>query len=213
MDAKASAVYDISGVNGGFHSICFDGIDFWLSGYRKEVYVWNKESNTLKTIANFPQQFGIYNFDGQGKELLDCVSYEYDTPTFIDSVAIGQYIWFIPFKTNKIVCVDKDTQEIKFFEIDDEEDTEVSLKENYLHHKYLLQCVIEDRYLVLYSIKNNCILEIDTSEGKVEKKTYLYSDKFIENISNIYDKCGMICHENNELERLIFERMLFKKYL
>ncbi len=106
LNAKKTEVYTIPNTEDGFRTICYDGENFWLSGWHKAVYVWNKEDDVTRVIDDFPPQFGIYNFAHYGDSLLDCKAVKYDTPVFIDSAAVGQYIWYIPFQTNKIIYVD-----------------------------------------------------------------------------------------------------------
>lgn len=212
INTKENVIYTILGVEGGFYTICFDGEKYWLSGFRKQIYVWNKENNTVEIIDQFPEQFGIYNFEGNTSELIDYETDLYETPTFADSIATERYIWFIPFQTNKIIYIDKDTFELHVFEIAEEDETEDSLACGHMNSKYLLQYVKERRYIGLYSLKNNCIWEIDSLKIKVEKKHYSLSRECLEQIEKkyIYENVfGDILYDNQSICRMVLEKRLF----
>lgn len=57
------------------------------------------------------------------------------------------------------------------------------MKTQLLGHKYLLEGVIDNRYIILFSLKNKCIVEIDT-----QKLSYTYLDYTLdfESKSKIY---------------------------
>lgn len=208
---KKTLTYTIPGIEERLYAIGFDGKHFWFSGFSKRIYVWNKERNTIVTIDKFPEQFGIYNFKNNKETLLDCKSVEYDTPVFINIVAAGQYIWFIPLQTNLILYVDKDTYECKFFEIEEENETKDSLLKQRITAKYSLQYVREQRYIGLHSIKNNYIFEIDTLERKAERKEYSFDERAIQKIAQIYAKYGNIFYEGRDVDTLLFGLRLQSK--
>lgn len=160
-------------VESNLYTINYDGKQFWLSGYGKEICVWNKENNTLKIIDEFPRNFGIYNFNNNDKAILDYKTRVYDLPTFLFSVVVAGNIWFIPFQTNEIICVNTLDYRLFEFVINEEDETKESLclEKRGIAAKYFLECVRHDRYIVLYSIKNKRILEIDA-----KKFTYRWMD-------------------------------------
>lgn len=184
-------VYTLSEIKEKLSTICFDGKKFWLSGYRKEVYVWCEENNTLVTISDFPQDFGIYNFDEESKNVIDYKTEGYDVSTFGYSVAAGQYIWFIPFLTNKIIYIDKISYKVHIFEIKEESETKESLLQKVcVRIKYVLVYIRDNRYIGLFSSKNNQILEIDAKKLNYQWHNYDFSDKcwklFGGSVSKIY---------------------------
>ena len=181
--------YEISAAKAGFYTIVYDGNNFWLSGFYKEIYVWNPEQGVVKIISEFPEQFGIYRFDNDGNFLTDYNlvlsinpdDYENvmaigrfveDYAFFSDSIALGKHVWFMPHRSNGIIYIDKETYEVFFMEIDEEKETEQSIKRNLLYSKYLINYVREDRYIGVYSVKNQWIFEIDTVELCVRKRDY-----------------------------------------
>lgn len=209
LKAKETMVYTIPKVEGGLYAISYDGYQFWLSGYRKEIYIWNKENNSTKILKDFPEQFGIYNLKGDSKNFLDCRSIVYDIPVFIEIRALGQYIWFIPFQTNKIIYVDRDTHEIYTLEIENEDENVDSLMSRPLSHKYLLEYVRDDRYIGLFSLKNSYILEIDTEKKKTERKEYILSNKYLSETLRICG--GWTLYENDGVDKKLYESLLLDK--
>lgn len=195
-------------INKKLRTISVDENKFWLSGYNREIYLWEKGSSEVKILDQFPTNFGIYNFDGKKKEFLNCLSIEYDTFAFLESVNIGNYIWFIPFQTNQILYVNKNTNRINVFEIEEERENEHSIKiENReMNCKYILQYVYQDRYIGLYSLKNEIVLEIDTKTlGKKER--YITSDitGFEKKLSN------RVFRETLNVDRALYEKLFGKK--
>lgn len=212
LEAKEIFAHKLPETGRRFTSLCFDGKRFWLGGYRKEVCIWDKDENTAKIIGGFPESFGVYNFKKDTDGRLDCITEEYGRSTFECLAAVGQNIWLIPFMTNKIVYINKETYGIKAFEIEEEDETKESiLARKNLGYKYLLEYVKDERYIGLYSIKNNCILEIDAEALKYEYKQYEYhiGDKCLKEYS---EACGGIFHEGDALDRLSYGRLFSSRY-
>lgn len=207
LESKQITTYVVPMVESGFQTISFDGRLFWLSGCCKEIYIWDKENNSTKVIRDFPQNFGIYDFSGNSENILDCTAVKYDTPTFIESMLVGNYIWFIPLKTNKVIYVDKETYQIYVLEIDGEEENRETLLKNYFGVKYIVQYIREERYIGLYSLKNSYIIEIDAVEKRVEKKSYRFDEKSIDKMMCSINRA---LNEENEFDRMIFYEWLIK---
>ena len=69
--------------------------------------------------------------------------------------------------------------------------------------------VKDDRYIGLYSIKNNCILEIDTLELKYEYKQYAYtiSDRCLKDYAKL---CRNIFSEQDDAwGQKVYENMIY----
>lgn len=180
-------------------TICYDNKMLWLSGRKKNIYKWNTETNQLDTFERFPIDFGIYNFSSKLNQIIDCELERYDVPTFIESVKIGKNVWFIPFQTNKILYLDTETNQLSEFVIQNEVETEQSLKNHLLGHKYLLEYVREDRYIGLYSLKNEYLVEIDA-----EKLSYrLLPFELDASCINIFT--GKIFTDGRRLDKKIYE--------
>lgn len=187
---------------------CFDGKQFWMAGYRREIYVWNMEGNSINAISGFPKEFGVYDFSKETDGKADCGADEYEYPAFLYSAAAGGYIWFIPFQTNKIIYVDKKTYEVHALEVPEEDETAESITGRMgRSHKYIMEYVKDDRYIGLFSLKNNCIIEIDAAEKKYRIKHYTIIEKFIREMMAY---CNNVLHESIKLDRLIFKHALYK---
>ena len=210
LETKSVSKYYIQNIKGGFETICFDGKNFWLSGCRKEIYVWNEGKDTVTILNNFPAQFGKYNIQSSKKEFLDCKTVEFEAYTvFFQSVAIGRYIWFVPLLMNKLIYVDKDSFEIFAFEIENEDETRETLMSRQMNIKFIMEYVREERYLGIFSTKNNCIIEIDALENKYEKNYFGFNHSFIENMVQMYMKHEGVCFkENDSLDRMAFAELL-----
>lgn len=73
---------------------------FWISGYRKEIYVWNIENNTINTIKNFSSEFDVYDFNNYMGGGLDCKKNEYEIFEILEeetekSLQNWMSIWYI----------------------------------------------------------------------------------------------------------------------
>lgn len=206
LNTKKIMTYKIPNIERKFSTFCFDGEKFWLSGYRKEIYVWDMEKNTVKTIGGFPGEFGIYNFAKDTEGEVDCIAEEYEQPVFLNVVAVDRNIWFLPYQANKIIYMDKENNKLHVFEVDDENETKQSLLERTsLWSKYILEYIREDRYIGLFSVKNNCILEIDALQKKSESKKYVLGNQCMQQITQMY--AGSILYEDR------FSKEVFKTAL
>lgn len=166
-EKKTIKKYILSGIDDHIKTICFDNQKFWLSGEKKKLYIWEENGNLIRMLDDFPIGFGIYNFSGNQRVLLDEQQENFDVPVFLYSAVTDKYVWFIPFQTNQIIYVDKITYEIKNFFLESEDQTEDDVKTQLLGHKYILLYVKGTRFLGLFSLKNRWVVEIDS-----EKLTY-----------------------------------------
>lgn len=203
LETRQIAVYILQGIEDGLFTICFDGRKFWLSGYKKEIYIWDKENNLVEIVRDFPKDFGEYDFSGKEETLLNCNKNKYIFPAFLQSQVIGEFVWFIPFKTNKIVYININTNERHTFEMPDEEETKESLMTNQMASKYLLQYLLNSQYLGLFSFKNDWIIEIDTKNLKTEVKTFSFNFEKYANDTREY-----LFTENNLMDKNIFKYLL-----
>lgn len=211
LKTKAVKTHTLSDIDGKLWTICFDGKEFWLSGFRKEVYVWNPNTNTINSIIDFPTGFGVYDFTKETTTgAADCVSEDYEYHMFNFSVTAGNRVWFIPYNANKILYADKGMHELHSFEIDEENETKESIMaRTSLGYKYLLNYLRDDRYLGLFSIKNNCILEIDTVEMRYVYKQYDYCTGIDDNFLKEYAK-----HRDGIFyEGILWHRNVYKKLI
>lgn len=187
-------------------TICFDGKKFWMSGYRKEIYIWNQGDYSLTVLDNFPEGFGIYDYTSATSGRVDCSTAEYELPTFVHAQMVGEYIWFIPGQTNMILYADKENGELYSFDIAEENETRESLLAGgRLACKYVWQYVRDDRYIGLFSTKNNCVMEIDTKELKYQRKKYAFGNQCIRKCDEIFKE---VYFEGNALHNAIYRTKL-----
>lgn len=209
LETKKITEHKLPDVGRGVNTICFDGDNFWMSGWGKEIYIWNRGKNQSKIIDGFPETFGIYNFSQDADGVADCGAAEYDSETFLYAIAVEKTVWFIPFKTNKIMFADINTCVLREFDIEEEKETRESiLARRDLVYKYVLEYVRDNRYIGLYSVKNKCMLEIDTVALRYEYKQYHYhmSSAFIKGYADMHDN---VLHERNILDKEVFEELLW----
>ncbi|MBD5516305.1 MAG: hypothetical protein HDR06_17100 [Lachnospiraceae bacterium] len=199
MKTREDELFTLPNIERKLYKFCFDVDRFWITGYRNEIYIWYKEKNTLSVLDSFPEDFGIYNFlDSE----VDKAGNNYQV--FEYTVTAGHRVWFIPYNANEIIYADKERQELHAFRIEEEIETEKSLLENEMGEKYRLEYVKGERYIGLFSFKNNRVLEIDAKELKYKWCDYYFSDECIKKCADIL---GNLYHEKVVFERLIHSRI------
>lgn len=209
IESKKNKEYRNSEFTRGINKICYDGINFWLSGNNKEIYIWNEVTNSVKVLNNFPKSFGYYNYEFIDGELVDYKTQKFNNSIFLDIVPTEQYIWFIPYQTNQILYVDKGTYKINALEIDDEKETKDTLAKNAMKHKYLIECVSKDNYIFLYSTKNQCILEIN-SDRTVKRKKFSFNAESLIQIGKLCMNKKKILFENVGIDKFIYAEQIAK---
>ena len=204
MDSKRNTLYSILDEETKLTSICFDGEQFWMSGYRKQIYIWNKKNNSVRIVENFPKIFGSYLFSEEKDEILDCEPNEYDVQLFCQLKLAGNYIWAIPYRTNFVLYIHKDTLEIQMMFIEDEDETKESLmRKGRRPFKFFWQYLRNDRFIGIFSLKNNCILEIDSECLEARRRKYMLSVNYARIIC-----AEKVMWESNSVERMLFARAL-----
>lgn len=203
--------YQMTGVKDEIYSICFDGVNFWLGSCYKEVYVWNRKEGVIRTITEFPEQFGFYLFNREEGPYYDCDSVlnpEYTL--FLPVLSLGKYIWCISCRSNGIIYIDKSNYKTFYLEVEDEQETRESIEKNILGYKFQFEYIREDRYIGVYSVKNQWIFEIDTVDLCVRKKQYVLSDQLILRIAKEegYYNGQYVFRENWNRDNVLFTTMV-----
>lgn len=196
------AVYDLPRIGRKYNTICFDGANFCLSGYREEIYIWNKERNTINIYPCIPKGTYKCNFKKNICNGAENILEENEMPVFLYSVMVGKYSWFIPFQMGEILYMDRENQQIFMFEIECEESF---LYEGELKGKYILEYVKDNRYLGLFSIKNNQIVEIDTEKLTCRWCDYQFGDNSIKKYAELVD---FSLYESNVWDREVYKKMI-----
>lgn len=214
LNKRAISVYEIEEAKAGLCTICYDGQNFWMSGFCKEIYIWNPKQGMIKVITEFPEQFGYYHFVKDEIPVVDSNSFHsIDFPFFINSIPMNRYIWFIPFCSDEIVYIDKENYEVHLLEIEEERETKESIQNHIMPHKYLVQYIREDRYIGLYSLRNALIFEIDTIELCVIKRNYKLTGttmlSILETTEGYHSK--KVLKEGRKMDDLYFSEVLKTK--
>lgn len=204
--SKEIKIFEVPKIKKGICTISALNGKIWLSGYEKQLYIWEKENNKFNILNDFPSDFGMYNFNGKMNVLLDCQSKEYKTFTFLTSVIVGNYVWYIPFQTNKILYVCKKTDKLNVLEIEGEEENERSIKERELNCKFVFLYIYKNQYIGLFSLKNEMVYEIDTKKLIVRRRT-LHLD--INGIEKLFP--AWILKESVEAEHFLYQMLIERK--
>lgn len=202
INTKEIETYMITEEEVKVYKFCFDGEKFWMTGYRNEVYIWNKIKNTFIIINSFPKEFGVYCFE-ENTDGNAIRKNEYEHQVFEYVVMAGERVWFIPYKANEFLYFDTNKNGLIAFTIEEEMETRESLIENEFGEKYRLEYVKEEQFIGLYSFKNKRILEIDAKELKYRWFDFQISDRSLKKCTDVL--------ENVFHEKIAFERSLFKR--
>lgn len=201
--SKRVQTYFLPEVQDALETICYDGEMFWLSGQKLKIYLW-EEGGSAFSLEDFPEDFGIYNFSGKYKELLNHGESRSDVPLFNAAVFGDHYAWFIPFHANEILYIDKETLKINKFFLENEEQTEEDMENQLLRHKYLLQYVRDNRYIGLFSLKNKWIYEIDCHNLRYKILNYTVDSDILHHIDKYvlmdyyrWSRCGFEDEEHD----------------
>lgn len=165
-----------------FYSFGFDGKKLWLTGYCKELCVWDKEQNTVSFIDVLTKEIDIENSKKGVDNKIGCVVDEY--PVFSHVITAEESIWFIPTQTKEIIYVNKNEQVAHLFEVEETENPE-SIKSKG-GEKYILEYIIGNRYIGLFSLENERILQIDTKKLQYKWCDYYFSDNCVRKLVELY---------------------------
>jgi hypothetical protein len=165
----------------------------WLAGYTKNIIKINL-SSMEETILHLPSDFGIYSLGVPEEDRKDSDKSFVDTnyikskyPLFMKGLYAGGKIWFVPLFSNKLVYVDVSSNEVSCFEIEHETENKLSMNNRIICGKYLLEYVENERYIGLFSIKNEWIVEIDAYDMTYKIKEY---DMDLRTYSFLHQACG-----------------------
>lgn len=182
------------------YTICYDGSNFWLSGEREEIYIWNPMHGVVNTIKDFLTGYSVSAFVKAAVEL--------HVPLFNSSILIGDYIWYTPIQANApIIYVNKNDCKVHILEIADEEETFETIGERTSAYKYIVEYVRQGRYIGIYSVKNQNIFEIDTVRRCSKEKEYELSNETKIILAKEYYNKRQILFEG-KVEQKVFASLL-----
>lgn len=210
IDINKITVYEITNVKAELYTICYDGLNFWLSGFAKEIYIWNPEQGVIRTLINFPDQFSLYRFgENDIGSMYNNSFFSENFPFFSDSIFINGNVWFFPFQSNEVLYINKESYSINVLEIEEEQENRETLQRVF-SIKYIVEYIRDDRYIGVYSIKNQKIFEIDTVEYCVINKKYRLSKKAILDLAlNGYS--GKRLYENDKIDNYMYSILLYNR--
>jgi hypothetical protein len=188
VKTKMLKTYKVSNPHGSFLGLCFVDDKFWLYDARGELYICNRDFDIVDVIDALPQS--------DKNNSLDTRAYE-------NVIYIGQRVWLIPFQTDTIFFVDKNTHEMQSFEIEGEASDSSKPKYNVLY-------TIDNRYIGLFSIRIEAVIEIDTVEMKVQRKRFFYGAQCKKDFETIHGGNGNIYREDL-LDKLAYESAIWNK--
>ncbi len=204
-ERQTNVLYDIEGITFQLYTICHDGRNFWLSGADDKIFIWNPMQGVVKVITDILHGHELPDFEK--KWIVP------EVPLFNDSILLGEYVWYIPIQDDApILYIHKDRHYVQIMEISGEKETEKTLRQRGNAFKYRVVYVRKDRYIGVYSIKNQSIFEIDTKELLIKQKKYVVSDNAKERIADVYHMEKEILYEANESNIDIFTIMLHKSF-
>ncbi len=204
IESKETYVYSVGSTFERFSCICFDGENFWISGCSKKVYIWDE--NSVINIIKLPECIRNYNFTTGFEDIVDSHDKECQVQIFCHLEHIEGYIWAIPYQSNHIIYIDKNTLEVKVLHIENEMETKDSLlKFTRRPFKYFWQYIKNNRYIGIFSLKNNYVVEIDTFNKEAKAKNYTFNINYL----NMVFKEKLFC-ESNFLHRKIFHKYMIE---
>lgn len=172
---RKSCAYELKNMDDQIYEICFDGKLFWLAGYKRKIYSWNKDTDELNILLDFPEHFGI--FDKQ-KDTIEEKNDRAENGLFNKMIYLNGFVWCIPQHANMILKINVRTKEISQIEILNIDNTKTYLYKNELNGECLVEYVNE-RYIGIIFISTGRLFEIDTLKCNIIEKEsqYMYSNK------------------------------------
>lgn len=138
-------------------NIACDRTKIWLSGYKPYVYTWDYLSHEVSEKIEIPQVF-----------LSNIINKE--RPIFQRIVSSENYVWCIPYSTNYFVYIHKKDKKINMLE--------VGQRKFVSYPKAWFRCigVIDNRYLLVSSIRQAKLFQIDMEQLVVRERTIIMQD-------------------------------------
>lgn len=190
MDTKKVMAYELPMIEEILYAFCYDGNSFWLSGSKKNLYIWKigEEEMQVLDFASIP--IGCYDFERVRTKIIDFDLSQNNELVFIKMIATEKYIWCFPFRTNQILYFDRRAKIFRCFPVEGEEETRESLSGREIFIKYIVEYVREDRYIGLYSTKQRRLIEIDADNLRYEMKDSYLDREVLDAIGEYLDAIG-----------------------
>lgn len=186
VEDKHFSCLDINCDVNGFVTGLIDDSDVWLAGCSGRIVKWNYISGKCSFYDELPDKFKSYNYKAngdfvpwtQGWTQGICLKYWYDC------FMVGDKIWFIPFLSDSLLYIEKQSNIICQYLFGNEEETELTVK-THQTAKFLFMGVWRKRYIKIYSTKRNIIYSIDART--LECTEEIFNIKYVneEEVKNI----------------------------
>lgn len=193
-------IYRLPDAERKFYAFGFDGKRFWLAGYCEELCVWCKGQNSMSIIKAFAPQNNIEKFYKDKDNKNGRIVGRY--PVFSNVITTEDNIFFIPTQTNEMIYVNRNEQVAHLFEIEEEKTENVGVKGG---EKYILEYIIDNRYIGLFSLENERVLQIDAKKLQYRWCDYYFSDNCQKKLSELY---GNKFRESDIFQRRVFNMMI-----
>lgn len=153
-------------------NIVYDGKKIWLSGYDSYLYVWDYFTHEMLDKIEVPQ-------------IVITDSKESKWPIFQKLVSSENYVWAIPYCTNYFVYIHKEENNVKVLEIGEKE----LVRSSKAWFRFI--GVIDDRYLLVSSIKTAKLFQIDMEHATVCEKIVVMQDDVWQAMEDEYFEKGV----------------------
>ena len=144
-----------------FETIIVVREDVFLTGKDKCVYVVSLKDKGIEVVP-LPEEFGEYILTGENIGKINCQD-SFIYPAFIENAFVNGKVFFLPYITNGIICMNVEKRSVKYIDMPMEKETTISLRRDCKIKFTELKAVYDD-YLVLSSYKNMCYEVIDTKK-------------------------------------------------
>lgn len=205
-NTKEIKYYSVPNSESGFTAIGYGDGCFWLSGYTRELHVWDKKNNLFRIIEDLPADLGVYELDSEGQLTVNYEKKVFKTELFFKCINLKSVICFIPYQSNHIVYVDKSNYGLNIFELPDEAEDTNSWNRG-MQHKYLVECVMpEENIILLYSIKNKAAIELNMENKEYKYKYYYLKEEDKQRIWELFHKNDKLIIENRDDDLYYFKK-------
>lgn len=186
----------------GFGSICFDGECCWMSGVEPAIVKWNPATGQVDVRKDFLETMEVFRIEGKDGTIKweKCGSMlSSKNPLFNDSYFddYTESLFFIPFHSNGILCMDKREECMKFIPITEKEKYDLQLRIQTMPSYNI--CFSDKGSFWLCSENEGEFFRIDCIGKKAEKIHLDIADKDIQVIAKDLVESGDIINEYDVL--------------
>lgn len=179
----------------GYHTIAFDGVNFWLTGKGEGIVKWNKEDNSVSHINSSLQGMELYNIH-EKKKLTYTEACYIKRGAFEQSFCSDRYVIFNPSMLGDLFAVDRKTDEIQVLSIEKmEKEDYIVMQEDSIYQKYRILYGKKNELWVQSNLSGN-IYKIDCGNLTFKQEEIVLADSFYPNLAQVQLNKGEILYEN-----------------